>query len=74
MTAIATIVGMIPMSPGWGDGGEQIASLGRAVIGGLSLATMFTLFFVPIAFSMLHNARARSKPDFDKSALVVHTK
>ena len=54
MTAIAMIVGMIPMSLGLGDGGEQNAPLGRAVIGGLLLATMATLIFVPAVFALLH--------------------
>jgi multidrug efflux pump subunit AcrB len=52
MTALAMIVGMIPMSLGLGEGGEQNAPLGRAVIGGLSMATFFTLFFVPVAFEL----------------------
>jgi CzcA family heavy metal efflux pump len=54
MTALAMIIGMIPMSLGLGDGGEQNAPLGRAVIGGLSCATLATLFFVPTVFSFLH--------------------
>ena len=54
MTALAMIIGMIPMALGLGDGGEQNAPLGRAVIGGLLLATVSTLFFVPTFFSMLH--------------------
>jgi len=52
MTALAMIVGMIPMSLGLGEGGEQNAPLGRAVIGGLSMATLFTLFFVPAIFKI----------------------
>jgi Cu/Ag efflux pump CusA len=48
------IIGMIPMSLGLGDGGEQNAPLGRAVIGGLLFATVATLFFVPTVFSFLH--------------------
>ena len=48
------IIGMIPMSLGLGDGGEQNAPLGRAVIGGLLLATVATLFFVPAFFSVVH--------------------
>lgn len=59
MTALAMIVGMIPMSLGLGEGGEQNAPLGRAVIGGLSMATLFTLFFVPVIFSMLRNRSER---------------
>jgi len=54
MTALAMIIGMIPMSLGLGDGGEQNAPLGRAVIGGLLLATVATLFFVPVFFSVVH--------------------
>jgi multidrug efflux pump subunit AcrB len=53
MTALAMIIGLLPMSLGMGEGGEQNAPLGRAVIGGLSLATVTTLFFVPIMFSYL---------------------
>jgi multidrug efflux pump subunit AcrB len=54
MTALAMIIGMIPMALGLGDGGEQNAPLGRAVIGGLIAATIATLVFVPAVFSMLH--------------------
>jgi multidrug efflux pump subunit AcrB len=54
MTASAMIIGMIPMALGTGEGGEQNAPLGRAVIGGLMLATVATLFFVPVVFSFLH--------------------
>jgi multidrug efflux pump subunit AcrB len=54
MTALAMIIGMIPMSLGLGEGGEQNAPLGRAVIGGLLLATGATLFFVPVFFSVVH--------------------
>jgi CzcA family heavy metal efflux pump len=54
MTALAMIIGMIPMALGLGDGGEQNAPLGRAVIGGLLLATVATLFFVPAFFSLIH--------------------
>ena len=53
MTALAMIIGMLPMAFGLGEGGEQNAPLGRAVIGGLSLATFATLFFVPVVFSLL---------------------
>jgi multidrug efflux pump subunit AcrB len=53
MTALAMIIGMLPMSLGLGEGGEQNAPLGRAVIGGLSLATLATLFFVPVMYSIL---------------------
>jgi CzcA family heavy metal efflux pump len=54
MTALAMIIGMLPMSLGLGEGGEQNAPLGRAVIGGLLLATVATLFFVPVVFSIVH--------------------
>jgi multidrug efflux pump subunit AcrB len=59
MTASAMIIGMIPMALGLGDGGEQNAPLGRAVIGGLLLATLATLIFVPVVFSLLHGRRAQ---------------
>jgi multidrug efflux pump subunit AcrB len=54
MTALAMIIGMLPMALGLGEGGEQNAPLGRAVIGGLVLATVATLLFVPVVFSVLH--------------------
>ncbi len=54
MTALAMIIGMVPMALGLGDGGEQNAPLGRAVIGGLLLATVATLLFVPASFSLIH--------------------
>ena len=54
MTAFAMIIGMAPMSLGLGEGGEQNAPLGRAVIGGLAFATIATLFFVPVVFSFMH--------------------
>ena len=57
MTALAMIIGMVPMALGLGDGGEQNAPLGRAVIGGLLFATVSTLFFVPTFFSLLHGWR-----------------
>jgi multidrug efflux pump subunit AcrB len=53
MTAAAMIIGMLPMSLGLGEGGEQNAPLGRAVIGGLSMATFATLLFVPVVYSLL---------------------
>jgi multidrug efflux pump subunit AcrB len=59
MTAMAMIMGMVPMALGMGEGGEQNAPLGRAVIGGLLLATVATLFFVPVFFSVLHGLRIR---------------
>jgi multidrug efflux pump subunit AcrB len=60
MTALAMIIGMVPMALGAGEGGEQNAPLGRAVIGGLTLATVATLFFVPVVFSVLHGIRRKS--------------
>jgi CzcA family heavy metal efflux pump len=57
MTALAMIIGMLPMAMGLGEGGEQNAPLGRAVIGGLLFATVATLFFVPVVFSMFHGRR-----------------
>ncbi|HMK23275.1 MAG TPA: efflux RND transporter permease subunit [Terriglobales bacterium] len=57
MTAMAMMIGMVPMAFGLGEGGEQNAPLGRAVIGGLLLATVSTLFFVPVFFSLLHGRR-----------------
>jgi multidrug efflux pump subunit AcrB len=62
MTALAMIIGMVPMALGLGDGGEQNAPLGRAVIGGLLLATVATLIFVPTIFSLLHGRRAPANP------------
>ena len=59
MTALAMIIGMLPMALGFGEGGEQNAPLGRAVIGGLTVATAATLFFVPVVFSIFHSRRAR---------------
>ncbi|HEX9046057.1 MAG TPA: efflux RND transporter permease subunit, partial [Verrucomicrobiae bacterium] len=58
MTALAMVIGMLPMSLGLGEGGEQNAPLGRAVIGGLVFATVATLFFVPIVFSLMHRKHA----------------
>ncbi len=58
MTATAMIIGMLPMALGLGEGGEQNAPLGRAVIGGLMLATVATLLFVPVVFSLLHRQAA----------------
>ena len=61
MTALAMIIGMIPMALGLGEGAEQNAPLGRAVIGGLLFATVSTLFFVPVVFSAVHQRLARRK-------------
>ena len=60
MTALAMIIGMAPMALGLGEGGEQNAPLGRAVIGGLIFATIATLIFVPVVFSVVH--RNHGKP------------
>jgi multidrug efflux pump subunit AcrB len=59
MTALAMIIGMLPMALGLGDGGEENAPLGRAVVGGLIFATISTLFFVPVMFSIIHGRNAR---------------
>jgi multidrug efflux pump subunit AcrB len=61
MTALAMIIGMIPMALGLGDGGEQNAPLGRAVIGGLMFATVATLVFVPSVFALLHGGKSEGK-------------
>jgi multidrug efflux pump subunit AcrB len=67
MTALAMIIGMAPMALGLGDGGEQNAPLGRAVIGGLICATFATLLFVPVVFSLVHrNEAAKHPPVKDK--------
>jgi multidrug efflux pump subunit AcrB len=63
MTALAMIIGMLPMAFALGEGGEQNAPLGRAVIGGLLVATLATLFFVPTVFSVLHSRQRRQQPD-----------
>jgi multidrug efflux pump subunit AcrB len=65
MTALAMIIGMVPMAVGLGEGGEQNAPLGRAVIGGLIFATAATLFFVPVFFSLLHGRRSRAKAEMN---------
>jgi multidrug efflux pump subunit AcrB len=57
MTALAMIIGMLPMALGFGEGGEQNAPLGRAVVGGLAFATIATLIFVPVVFSIIHQRR-----------------
>ena len=61
MTALAMMIGMVPMAIGLGEGGEQNAPLGRAVIGGLLFATVATLFFVPCVFSIIHGYLARRR-------------
>jgi multidrug efflux pump subunit AcrB len=66
MTALAMIIGMAPMALGLGEGGEQNAPLGRAVIGGLVFATVATLVFVPVVFSIAHARRRTSETDLQK--------
>jgi len=74
MTAAAMLIGMLPMSLGLGEGGEQNAPLGRAVIGGLFMATVATLLFVPVVFSFMHRrAPARSKADDSSAAAALAT-
>ncbi|HEV3271480.1 MAG TPA: efflux RND transporter permease subunit [Candidatus Methylacidiphilales bacterium] len=63
MTALAMIIGMIPMSLGLGEGGEQNAPLGRAVIGGLIVATVATLFFVPVVYSLIRGRSDQEQPE-----------
>ena len=69
MTALAMIIGMVPMALGTGHGGEQNAPLGRAVIGGLLLATIATLLFVPSVFALLHGGRAAGGPLHDNDGV-----
>jgi multidrug efflux pump subunit AcrB len=68
MTAAAMLIGMLPMSLGLGEGGEQNAPLGRAVIGGLFMATVATLLFVPVVFSFMHRRATVSTKADDSSA------
>jgi CzcA family heavy metal efflux pump len=72
MTALAMIIGMAPMALGLGEGGEQNAPLGRAVIGGLVFATVATLFFVPIVFSMIHARRGHPSHSPENPGEPVH--
>jgi CzcA family heavy metal efflux pump len=75
MTALAMIIGMLPMALGFGEGGEQNAPLGRAVIGGLIVATFATLMFVPVIFSLVHRKdaeRAAAKARRDEILEEVH--
>ncbi|MBV9912970.1 MAG: efflux RND transporter permease subunit, partial [Sinobacteraceae bacterium] len=62
MTALAMVIGMIPMALSLGEGAEQNAPLGRAVIGGLLFATIATLFFVPTVFTLIHGRGAQRAP------------
>lgn len=71
MTALAMIIGMIPMALGLGDGAEQNAPLGRAVIGGLVFATIATLLFVPVVFSLAHPDKP-TEPAFDPELNLSH--
>jgi multidrug efflux pump subunit AcrB len=71
MTALAMVIGMLPMALGLGEGGEQNAPLGRAVIGGLLFATVSTLFFVPVVFSIAHR-NYRPLPAADENLGEVH--
>jgi multidrug efflux pump subunit AcrB len=68
MTALAMIIGMLPMSLGLGEGGEQNAPLGRAVIGGLIFATVATLMFVPVVFSMIHKKQGTKAAALSETA------
>jgi multidrug efflux pump subunit AcrB len=72
MTALAMIIGMLPMAFGMGEGGEQNAPLGRAVIGGLLFSTVATLLFVPVVFSLVHDWQSRragkARPQTDSGA------
>jgi multidrug efflux pump subunit AcrB len=74
MTALAMIIGMVPMALGLGEGGEQNAPLGRAVIGGLVFATVATLFFVPTIFSVLHGRRAEKAAQLKISEHEVYSR
>jgi len=72
MTALAMVIGMLPMALGLGEGGEQNAPLGRAVIGGLLFATVSTLFFVPVVFSLIHrNYAAKLAPRLE-TGVIAH--
>jgi multidrug efflux pump subunit AcrB len=70
MTALAMMIGMAPLALGMGEGGEQNAPLGRAVIGGLAVATLATLFVVPVVFSLLHR-RGATPPEAPDAALLA---
>ncbi len=72
MTALAMIIGMLPMSLGLGEGGEQNAPLGRAVIGGLLVATFFTLLFVPVMYSLLRQKPPRAEEIEDEAGPNPH--
>ena len=72
MTALAMIIGMVPMALGLGDGGEQNAPLGRAVIGGLLCATVATLLFVPSVFALIHGTEASERARTKKRLVEEH--
>lgn len=72
MTALAMIIGMLPMAIGLGEGGEQNAPLGRAVIGGLIFATVATLFFVPVVFTLIHGRKEGHGPAAQDGPEWVH--
>jgi multidrug efflux pump subunit AcrB len=72
MTALAMVIGMGPMSMGLGEGGEQNAPLGRAVIGGLIFATTATLLFVPVVFSIIHARHGRAPSPASASGEHAH--
>jgi multidrug efflux pump subunit AcrB len=71
MTALAMIIGMVPMALGAGEGGEQNAPLGRAVIGGLLCATIATLIFVPAVFALIHGTDS-ARAAREKAKLETH--
>ncbi|MFL9995358.1 efflux RND transporter permease subunit [Paraburkholderia sediminicola] len=76
MTALAMLIGMLPMALGLGDGGEQNAPLGRAVIGGLALGTVSTLLFVPVVYGMVHawlDKRRAARTDTEESRVPART-
>lgn len=62
MTTTTTVLGLIPMALGMGDGGEAQAALGRVVLGGLIASTFFTLLLVPVAYTLFHRARPETAP------------
>jgi multidrug efflux pump subunit AcrB len=72
MTALAMIIGMVPMALGLGDGGEQNAPLGRAVIGGLLCATVATLLFVPSVFALIHGTEKSERARMEKRLVEEH--
>jgi multidrug efflux pump subunit AcrB len=72
MTALAMVIGMVPMALGLGDGGEQNAPLGRAVIGGLLCATIATLLFVPSVFALIHGAEKSERERMKKRLVEEH--